>query len=51
MLEFLAHLQDVNADSSSLELVLAVFEFKDMFSSDLSGMSPDRDIDFYIDLG
>lgn len=36
--------------SLSIESVLAVFEFQDMFPSHLQGIPPDRDIDFFIDL-
>ncbi|KAF3659901.1 hypothetical protein FXO37_13759 [Capsicum annuum] len=36
--------------SPSIESVSVVSEFQDVFPSDLSGMPPDRDIDFCIDL-
>ncbi|XP_070054189.1 uncharacterized protein [Nicotiana tomentosiformis] len=41
---------DVNADTPTIESVSVVRDFPDVFSADLSGMPPDRDIDFGIDL-
>ena len=49
-LAFLAHLRDDTTQVPSIESVLVVREFLDVFPADLPGMPPDRDIDFYIDL-
>ena len=48
-LAFLAHLRD-DTQVPSIESVSIVREFLDVFSVDLTGMPPDRDIDFCIDL-
>ena len=49
-LAFLAHLRDNTTQVPSIESVLIVREFLDVFPADLPGMPPDRDIDFCIDL-
>ena len=49
-LAFLAHLKDDTTQVPSIESVSIVREFPDVFPADLSGMPPDRDIDFGIDL-
>ena len=49
-LAFLAHLRDETSQVPSIESVLIVREFLDVFPADLSGMPPDRHIDFCIDL-
>ncbi|XP_047256052.1 uncharacterized protein LOC124888806 [Capsicum annuum] len=49
-LDFLAHLRDTFAEVSFIELVLVLCEYQEVFPIDLSGMPPDRDIDFCIDL-
>ena len=49
-LAFLAHLRDDTTQVPSIESVLVVREFLDVFPADLLGMPPDRDIDFCIDL-
>ena len=49
-LAFLAHLKDDTTQVPSIESVLVVREFLDVFPADLPGMPPDRDIDFRIDL-
>ena len=47
---YLAHIQDVDAESPSTEFIPVVAEFKEFFPTDLPGMPPDKDKDFYIDL-
>ena len=49
-LAFLAHLRDDTTKVPSIESVLIVREFLDVFPADLPGMPPDRDIDFCIGL-
>ncbi|WMV07804.1 hypothetical protein MTR67_001189 [Solanum verrucosum] len=49
-LAYFAHIRDVDAESLSMESIPVVSEFKEVFPTNLSGMPPDRDIDFYIDL-
>ena len=49
-LAFLAHLRDDTTHVPSIESVSIVREFLYVFPADLPGMSPDRDIDFCIDL-
>ena len=49
-LAFLAHLRDDTSKVPSIESVLIVREFLDLFSVDLPGMPPDRDNRFCIDL-
>ena len=49
-LAFMAHLRDDTSKVPSIESVLIVREFLDVFPTDLPGVPPDRDIDFYIDL-
>ncbi|WMV33599.1 hypothetical protein MTR67_026984 [Solanum verrucosum] len=49
-LAYLAHIWDVEVESPSIESILVVSEFREMFPNDLPGISPDRDIDFCIDL-
>ena len=50
MFNFLEHLRDDTSNVPSIESVLIVFEFLDVFPADLPGMPPDRDIDFCFDL-
>ncbi|XP_070030568.1 uncharacterized protein [Nicotiana sylvestris] len=45
-----SYVRDTIAESSTIDSVLVVREFADMFHSELPGMLPDRDIDFCIDL-
>ncbi|XP_070054321.1 uncharacterized protein [Nicotiana tomentosiformis] len=47
---YLDFVRDVSADTPTVELVLVVREFPDMFPADLPGMPLDKDIDFGIDL-
>ena len=47
---FLGTPQDDTSQVPSIEFVLIVREFLDVFPADLPGMPPDRDIDFCIDL-
>ncbi|XP_070044551.1 uncharacterized protein, partial [Nicotiana tomentosiformis] len=49
-LAYLAYIRDPNADVPSMDSVPVVREFLEVFPADLSGMPPDRDIDFCIDL-
>ena len=49
-LAFLAYLKDDITQVPSIESVSVVREFLDVFSADIPGMPPDRDIDFCIDL-
>ena len=48
-LAFLANLRDDTSKVPSIESVSIVREFLDVFPADLSGMPPDRDINFCID--
>lgn len=52
-LAFLDYLEDASVGFSSIELVLVVFEFQDIFPSDLPEIPLDRDIYFciYLELG
>ncbi|XP_070045473.1 uncharacterized protein [Nicotiana tomentosiformis] len=50
-LAYLAFVSDVSADTPTVESVPKVREFLDVFPANLSGMPPDRDIDFGTDLG
>ncbi|XP_070017175.1 uncharacterized protein [Nicotiana sylvestris] len=47
---YLAYVRDFNIDTPAVESVPVVRDFLDVFPADLSGMPPDRDIDFFIDL-
>ncbi|XP_070036564.1 uncharacterized protein [Nicotiana tomentosiformis] len=47
---YLAFVRDVSADTPTVESVLVVRYILDVFPADLSGMPPDRDIDFGVDL-
>ncbi|XP_070055242.1 uncharacterized protein [Nicotiana tomentosiformis] len=47
---YLAYVSDVSADTPTIESVPIVRDYSDIFPVDLSGMPPDRDIDFGIDL-
>ena len=49
-LAFLAHLKDDTSKVPSIESILKVREFLDVFPADLPGMPSDKDIDFLIDL-
>ncbi|WMV45901.1 hypothetical protein MTR67_039286 [Solanum verrucosum] len=49
-LTYLAHIRDVEVDTLSIESIPVVSEFREVLPNDFSGMPPDRDIDFYIDL-
>ncbi|XP_070055922.1 uncharacterized protein [Nicotiana tomentosiformis] len=49
-LSCLAFLRDVGTDTPTIDSVLVVQDFAYVFPADLSGMPPDRDIDFGIDL-
>ncbi|XP_070025221.1 uncharacterized protein [Nicotiana sylvestris] len=47
-LAYLDIVRDVSADTPTVELVLAVRDFLDMFHADLMGMPQDRDIDLVL---
>jgi len=47
---YLAFVRDVSVDTPIVNLVPVGMDFPDMIPADLSGMSPDGDIDFGIDL-
>ncbi|XP_070057797.1 uncharacterized protein [Nicotiana tomentosiformis] len=49
-LAYLAYIRDPSAGIPSLDSVPVVREFQDVFPADLSGMPPERDIEFCIDL-
>ncbi|XP_070044830.1 uncharacterized protein [Nicotiana tomentosiformis] len=49
-LAYLAYIRDPSTEVPSMDLVLVVYEFPEVFPIDLTGMPPDRDIDFCIDL-
>ncbi|WMV07891.1 hypothetical protein MTR67_001276 [Solanum verrucosum] len=49
-LDYLAHIRDFEIEAPSIESIPVVLEFREVFSNDLPGMPPDRDIDFCIDL-
>ncbi|WMV49658.1 hypothetical protein MTR67_043043 [Solanum verrucosum] len=49
-LDYLAHIQDVEVESPSIESIPVVSEFREVFPTNLPGMPPDRDINFCIDL-
>ena len=47
---FLCHTVNIEDAKSSLEGIPAVKEFPDVFADEISGMSPLREAEFYIDL-
>ncbi|XP_070052655.1 uncharacterized protein [Nicotiana tomentosiformis] len=47
---YLAYVRDVSIDTPTVESVPVVRDFTEVFPADLSGMPPDRDIDFGIDM-
>ncbi|XP_070005680.1 uncharacterized protein [Nicotiana sylvestris] len=47
---YLAYVRDVSIDNPSVDSIPVVRDFPDVFPVVLSGMPPDRDIDFGIDL-
>ncbi|WMV55438.1 hypothetical protein MTR67_048823 [Solanum verrucosum] len=47
---YLPHIRDVRVETPSIESILVVSEFREVFPNDLPGMPPDKDIDFCIDL-
>ncbi|WMV40557.1 hypothetical protein MTR67_033942 [Solanum verrucosum] len=49
-LAYLDHIWDIEVESPSIESILVVLEFREVFPNDLPGMPSDRHIDFYIDL-
>ncbi|XP_070036810.1 uncharacterized protein [Nicotiana tomentosiformis] len=49
-LAYLGFVRDVGAVTPTIYYILVVRDFPDVFPADLSGMPPDRDIDFGIDL-
>ncbi|XP_070046907.1 uncharacterized protein [Nicotiana tomentosiformis] len=49
-LSYLAFVRDVGVDSFTINSISVVRDFSNVFPADLSGMLPDKDIDFGIDL-
>ncbi|WMV19919.1 hypothetical protein MTR67_013304 [Solanum verrucosum] len=49
-LAYLAHIRDVEVESPSIESLHVASEFREVFTADLPSMSPDKDIDFDINL-
>ncbi|XP_070048939.1 uncharacterized protein [Nicotiana tomentosiformis] len=49
-LAYLAYGRDTTAETPAINSLPVVWEFSDVFPSDLPGMPPDHDIDFRIDL-
>ncbi|XP_070013734.1 uncharacterized protein [Nicotiana sylvestris] len=49
-LSYLTFVRDVGIDTHTIDSIPVVRDFPDVFPADLPGMSPDRDIDFGIDL-
>ncbi|XP_070026702.1 uncharacterized protein [Nicotiana sylvestris] len=49
-LAYLAYVRDSSAEVPPIDSMPIIREFPDVFPSDLPGMPPDRDINFYIDL-
>ncbi|XP_070023193.1 uncharacterized protein [Nicotiana sylvestris] len=49
-LSYLAYVQDTTAETPTIDSMHVVWEFSDVFPSNLPGMPPYRDIDFYINL-
>ncbi|WMV14803.1 hypothetical protein MTR67_008188 [Solanum verrucosum] len=49
-LAYLAYVRDVSWEGPSFDSVHVVREFADVFPTDLPGLTPERDIDFAIDL-
>lgn len=47
---YLAYVYDTNIGTPPLKLVRLISEFIDMFLTELSGVPPNRDIEFGIDL-
>ncbi|XP_070046798.1 uncharacterized protein [Nicotiana tomentosiformis] len=48
-LSYLAFVRNVSTDAPTIDSILVVREFSDVFPADLPDMPPDRDIDFGID--
>ncbi|XP_070032550.1 uncharacterized protein [Nicotiana tomentosiformis] len=49
-LAYLDYIWDTTTETPTIDSMSVVWEFSDVFPSDLPGMPPDCDIDFYIDL-
>lgn len=49
-LAYSACVRDIKMDVPSIRSIMVVYEFSEVLPNDLSGMPPDRDIDFCIDL-
>ncbi|XP_070045382.1 uncharacterized protein [Nicotiana tomentosiformis] len=49
-LAYLAYIFDSSVEATSMDSVLVVHAFLEVFPTNLLGMPPDRDIDFYFDL-
>ena len=50
MSSYLAMLRDTKEDKGAVENMPMVCEFSDIFSEELLGLSPKREIEFYIDV-
>ncbi|XP_070046755.1 uncharacterized protein [Nicotiana tomentosiformis] len=46
----LAFVRDIGADTPTIESILVVRNFSDVFPADLQGMPPDKDINFAINM-
>ncbi|XP_069151896.1 uncharacterized protein [Solanum lycopersicum] len=49
-LAYLAHIRDTSVETPMLESIPVVSEFSEVSPTDLPGLPPDRDIDFFIDM-
>ena len=47
---YLAHVIDTRIINNTIENILVLNEFLDVFSGDLPGLSPDREVEFIIEL-
>ena len=47
---YLAHVIDTRIINNTIENILVLNEFLDVFSDDLPGLSPDREVEFIIEL-
>ena len=48
--KFLASVLDANRTDNKIKTILVVNEYQNVFPEDLSGLPPDRDVEFAIDL-
>lgn len=47
-LTYLAHIKDVDAETLSIDFILVIYKFKELFPMDLPGTARDKDIEFCI---